>query len=223
MTHLIVDALRSLAIRRPVFWSEADLQFELAGELKRLNSKMDIRLERVFNVRSKLIHVDMCVMSGDGKWVVELKYRKAKLSTTVCGENFVLTDQSAEDTARYDFLKDVARIEDLMSDARVEGGVAILVTNSPRFWTEPRSENVNDFQFRLHQDRPITGRLGWAKKAAAGTTKGRSEDIKLQGTYVMSWEGYSDLDCDGPGEFRFLAVEVAKAEQVLVPSIMNGA
>ncbi len=207
-TAEVATALESLSRRRPVFWSEADLQHELAWELRKLDARVAIRLERAFQGPSGYIHVDMCARWDRDLWAVELKYRKAPLQVEVGGELFVLNDQGAEDSARYDFLKEIQRLEWLRAHSGVTGGIAILVTNSPRFWQPAPNRQLNDLEFRLHDGRQVKGTLRWNRNAATGSIKGREEPIALDGRYDLTWREYASLDVEKNGRFRFLAVAV---------------
>ena len=50
--------------------------------------------------------------------------------------------------------------------------------------------------------------MAWSKKARPGTTAGRREAIRLNGTYVLRWQDYADVGDGDNGQFRYLAVQV---------------
>ena len=68
-------------------------------------------------------------------------------------ERFVLRDQGAQDIRRYDFLMDIQRLEDEVSEGRARQGFAILLTNDPSYWQPPRRDETVDAAFRIHDGR----------------------------------------------------------------------
>lgn len=204
----VVTALRALSTRRPLFWSEADFQFALAWELKTRFATAEIRLERPFEVEGRLLHLDLLAAHQGRRWGIELKYRTLGLSHEIDGERFRLRDQSAEDHGRYDFLKDVERLEHLIEADHIDAGVAILLTDCRRFWRPSGHEAPNDAAFRVHEGCELTGSLAWAPTAGPGSTKGREHPIVLRGSYRALWEDYSDLGDVPGGHFRSLTLLV---------------
>ena len=207
-TDLVVGAIQSLASRRPVFWSEADFQHELAWELRHRNKNMSIRLERSFTLASGRIHVDGYVEWRRERWGIELKYRTSKARIEVGGECFELREQSAEDTARYDFVKDVSRLEQMKAESHITAGIAVLLTNCGRLWRRASRSDVNDAAFRIHDGRTLHGALAWAKKAAPGSIKSRESAIVLAGRYALELQDYSEEPAPKNGRLRFVAVGV---------------
>jgi len=59
------------------------------------------------------IHLDIQLSGGDRSLGIELKYKTRALSLEINGEWFRLKDQAAQDIARYDFIKDLHRLEEL--------------------------------------------------------------------------------------------------------------
>ena len=79
------------------------------------------------------------------------------------GERFVLRDQRAQDIRRYDFLRDVQRLEDEVSEGRAGQGFAILLTNDPSYWQPPQRDETVDAAFRIHEGRNVNGELAWSQ------------------------------------------------------------
>jgi len=109
---------------------------------------------------------------------------------------------------RYDFIKDIARIEQVVSTRKDAIGYAIILTNDSAYWKQPRNNHTIDKDFRLHQRRILQGTLAWQPEASAGTMKNREEPIKLHGAYLSAWKKYSEPAFSGYGEFRYLMIEV---------------
>src|SRR3954466_3157573 len=100
--------MSALAAVRPLFHSEADFQHGFAWEIHKAHSDARIRLE----TRPRPgVRLDVLATVGGVRVAFELKYLLRKLTATVDGELFELPNQSAQDTRRYDFVKDVARLE----------------------------------------------------------------------------------------------------------------
>ena len=193
--HAALDlsaVLARLASRRPVFHSEADLQHELAWQLRLDGAADQIRLE---------YRPDPAVREAADLWlvdpaakrhVVEVKYLTRRTDLTVGSERFVLTDQSAHDTRRYDVLRDLARIERWTSAGIAHYGTVVVLTNDPGYW-HPSTRSTNDRAFRIHEGREVTGRLAWAATAGPGSIAGRETALELSGRYVLHWQDYATL------------------------------
>ena len=104
-----VDAIKKrLAQDRPLFHSEADFQLALGWCMhETLPKECSIRL-------------DICLLLGGDlriKIALELKYPTAKFMVCEKGEDFRLSQQGARDQKRYDFWKDVERLETVVKKA----------------------------------------------------------------------------------------------------------
>jgi hypothetical protein len=108
--------LRDLALKRPVFHSEADFQHAVAWEVHSRWPELSVRLEFRPPHMDNRTYVDIWCNAGSRAVVLELKYKTRKLDVNVAGEAFDLLDQSAHDIGRYDFLKDVMRLERIVAD-----------------------------------------------------------------------------------------------------------
>ena len=203
--------VKGLALDRPVFHSEADFQHSLAWHIHEVGLDPRVRLERPVDLNDpqKRIYLDLWLPGSSV--AVELKYRTRKLELGFGGEQFALRDQSAQDTGRYDFLKDVQRLEQLSERPEVRAGLAILITNDPLYWDEPSPDwkETNDAQFRLHEGRTVVGTLSWSPNAAPGAIKGREDPICLKHPYLVRWREYSDPGGEVYRRFRYLAVQIS--------------
>lgn len=211
--ELIREALGVLAARRPVFHSEADLQHELAIQIARIDPDVSLRLERPVRLPdAKPINLDVMLRRGDQQYALELKYVTARLAVEVGGEEFLLKSQSAQDLRRYDILKDIVRIEQLIAAGAVSGGMSITITNDRSLWQTASRVATVDEAFRLHHGRVVTGSLGWAAHAAPGTIRGRENALEIAGTYSLEWVEYSQIDVPRNGNFRMLIAEVTQVQ-----------
>ncbi|SCG00604.1 hypothetical protein GA0115256_143321 [Streptomyces sp. DconLS] len=74
-------------------------------------------------------------------------------------EEYALRGHNAPNVARRDFLRDVGRLE-RFCDRGDQNGLALLITNEAALW-RPRQRGMptRDEEFRIHQDRELSGTL----------------------------------------------------------------
>lgn len=234
MKTVINDVLENLAKRRPLFWSEADFQFEFAWELhKKLGEEANIYLERRFELdndkdtRDKnhnKYYVDIWVEYQDGIYPIELKY-----TTTVCkiddAENPVETkEQSARDAGCYRFLWDIKRLEEIktsLSPKEVKG-YAIMLTSDAGYYKERKPKQPTLFDdFRLTHNRKIKKdtELKWnlsriAEDKRADHWSRNWPKFTLKGEYILQWQDFKPIQTkpvDDKGNsvtLKYLLVEV---------------
>ena len=210
----VEGAILAVKSKRPLFHSEADFQHALGWQLRRDNPSTDIRLEYRPNWGGRP-HIDIWVMRGSERVAIELKYKTRQLSIEVNGESYDLASHAAQDTGRYDFVKDIRRLELVTEGRRDVWGVAIILTNDSALWKPARSESSADASFRVHDGRVLSGLLGWGDRAGPGTRKGREPAIELTGTYTVQWRPYSSLPVRSWAEFRYAAVRVGSVDRQL--------
>ena len=203
----VFKSLLSLAKKRPVFHSEADFQHAFAWEIHRQWPAASIRLEMPYQTHKHLFYIDIWIVYRAQILAVELKYKTRSLFIDINNEKYRLKSQRAHDTGRYDFLKDVYRLEQIKKQYQKYTGYAILLTNDSAYWTKPKNKTF-DSAFRIHEGRVVNGILSWDKKASDGTKKNREQPIVIEGTYQLHWEDYSRLSDDRHGKFRSLVVKV---------------
>src|SRR6266542_699500 len=124
----VPEVLGQLAVERPLFHSEADFQHSLAWELHRRLPDAAIRPERPVSSAGCQLYVDEWMSSPDHTVALELKYKTRGITVDIGGEEYNLKNQSAQDVARYDFIKDVHRLEDLITGKQITIGYAIMLT-----------------------------------------------------------------------------------------------
>ncbi|TWT46253.1 hypothetical protein RAS1_27040 [Phycisphaerae bacterium RAS1] len=207
---VMVTILRNLCNTRPVFHSEADVQHALAWGLHEEFRDARVRLEMPLRGENGTEYCDVWVWMGDAPIAVELKYKTGAADLAVAGQRFLLKNQSAQDLGRYDFLKDVTRLERVCHTYARARCYAILLTNDSAYWSAARNETV-DAAFRLHDGRPISGRLAWGAAASPGTTRGRDAALHLEGAYRAQWWDYSAHNAGRFALFRYLMLDVTSA------------
>ncbi len=200
------EVLGDLATERPVFHSEADFQHALAWQLQREHPAAQVRLEVPFAAGHR-IYLDILFQDGDGRVLLELKYKTRGLELSVGEESFRLANQGAQDVGRYDYIRDIVRLETLVNRRLCNRGYAILLSNDPGYWTAALSHTV-DSAFRLHEDSRLFGKRHWDANASAGTKRGREATLCLYGRYRNLWRNYKQVEEGVGGEFRYLLHEI---------------
>lgn len=176
MKKVIIDVLNNLAKRRPLFWSEADFQFEFAWELhKKLGEEANIYLERRHEINSApsdsanekatqsttnksldKLYVDIWIEYDNKTYPIELKYT-TKRCKIYDPENPVETkEQSARDAGCYRFLWDIKRLEEIKTSLlnKEVKGYAIMLTSDAGYYNKSEQPTLFD-NFRLTEGRTI--------------------------------------------------------------------
>lgn len=200
--------LGAIARQRPIFHSEADFQHSFAWYLHLHFPEARIRLERPIQSTLGLLHIDVIAGLDSRLHAFELKYKTRAIDTRIGSELYALQDHGAQPIGRYDFLKDVARLEAVAQNPQASVAYAILLTNDSAYWAEARGVDDTSAAFSLHDGRVLSGRLDWSPRASVGTKRGREEAITLRGRYTFLWQAYSEIDCKRYSRFRYLAVEI---------------
>jgi hypothetical protein len=206
----LIALIELLSKERPLFHSEADFQHALGWALHRQHPSWDVRLELPVALdESSPAHVDIWARDGRNEVAIELKYKTAALRWHSGDEPYALKSHAAQDLGRYDFIKDIVRLEKIVAHRPRCSGWAVFLTNVRQYWRPARSTNSVDRAFRLNDERKLTGSLAWDARAAAGTVRTREHTLALSGTYALAWRDYAQIDSTANGQFRFLAVPVA--------------
>ncbi|WEH40363.1 hypothetical protein [Streptomyces sp. AM 2-1-1] len=200
------DVLARLRGHRPVFHSEADLQHSFALAVHEVAREVGCRLEVPVRGSEASEYLDLLCLGPAGRTAVEFKYVTRRWSGTVGSppEEYALRGHNAPDLARRDFVRDVGRLE-RFCEREDQNGLALLITNEASLWSpRQRTTPTRDEEFRIHEERELSGTLLWAGGSFPANTR------VLRGTYLLRWRPYAQLG--GPnGEFRCLAVFVAPA------------
>jgi len=199
--------LKSLSLKRKIFYSEADFQHAFAWEIHKKYPDTYVRLEYPIMINN-MWYIDILVKYENQIIPIELKYKTRKIKCSHNKERFHLKNQGAQDHGRYDFLWDIYRIEQLKNKFNNLTGYAIFLTNDSLYWKEPRKSNTVDSMFRIHNGKEVNGSLSWSNDASAGTKKGREDKILLKNKYQIKWEDYSRVNSNRHNEFKYLFLEI---------------
>lgn len=206
---LDIDRLMAnLAATRKLFHSEADFQHALAWQIHRALPEFQVRLEvDVLQADHRRRFLDIWLpVAGIA---IELKYKTRGFEVEQGDESFVLRNQSAQTQGRYDFIRDIHRLELMRSKLRqFKAGYAVLLTNDSSYWKDPARRSAVDADFRIHDGQVVSGELAWATSAKPGTVGGRESPIEIHGSYRLRWQEYSNFPGKSYGSFRYLAVSL---------------
>lgn len=240
-TQNIKTILEELVKSRPVFYSEDDFKmnfgFQVYKYIQQFSDKNIVYFERPIEItyisrtgkpETKKVYIDM-VIEVDGKlYPVELKYRTIKLKESDSVSNTIeLLNQGACDAGRYQFRKDIYRLEQLTKLAGYEKGFAIFLTNDHHYWDCELDGKLLDAHYRF-KDVIYRDDRGWnydnaiysehrgfeketqTYKNKKGEThwtcwKEYFHQLTLQKDYQIIWNDYytNGKDC-----FRYIIIEV---------------
>jgi len=153
-------------------------------------------------------YIDIWATEDGTNYAIELKYKTRKLDSVYDGEEFHLADHGAQDIGRYDFIKDIWRLERFVESHAKTIGYAILLTNDVGYWKATKRLMTADAGFRIHESRVLNGELRWSDGTGPGTMKGREKPLALRGSHSVTWADYADVRGTGPSRFRYVLLEV---------------
>jgi hypothetical protein len=206
--------LSSLGARRPIFHSEADFQHELAWELRTCPpGAKQLRLEYpVPRVRPRM-ELDIWVVErhpltgAQYRTAIELKYKTRRASAHFAGEQFSLTQQAATPLGRYDFWKDVYRLETVRHARSADEAWVVFLTNDSAYYGSNGGRG-NGTAFSIANGRNVTAgtQMGWRSAVnPASLGKQRLTPITVSGSYALGWADYSNV---ADQVFRYIALPV---------------
>ena len=220
MKEVIIDVLNNLAKRRPLFWSEADFQFEFAWELhKKLGEEANIYLERRHEINSASsdsanekatqstinksldkLYVDIWIEYEKVTYPIELKYTTKRCKVDDAKNQVKTKEQSARDAGCYRFLWDIKRLEEIKTSLspKVVKGYAIMLTSDAGYYEERKPKQPTLFDdFRLTHNRKIKKdtELKWnlsriAENKRADHWSRNWPKFTLKGKYILQWQDY---------------------------------
>ncbi|AWI13517.1 hypothetical protein CQJ30_15990 [Caldibacillus thermoamylovorans] len=201
----IKQEMKKLAQKHPFFSSKEAFKNSFKHQLQ----------EKFRVIENKDFHgcvVDLWVEdpNSEQQYAIYLMNKLAGLTIKQENQLIELKHHRAQDIGRYDFLKQVEKLEKITKGRNNIKGIAILLTNDHLYWNEPTRANTVDSYFRIHENRVLTGELKWLEHASAGTIKERENPIVIKGTYKLQWQHYSTVSNEKHGEFCYLAVHVGE-------------
>lgn len=169
------------------------------------------------------------MVEKDGRFAaVELKYATTyiKPQPLVFGEEVpngveIIKHQGAQNLVMYNYRKDIRRIEALKVFSNVIGGIALILTNDPIYWTKPYSSS-GYFAFSTHEGNIVgPGDLKWGDNIG-DTINGTHPNFVLDSGYNSNWndvlnsEHKENTNLVG---FRYLISVVSKSNDEIGNSV----
>ena len=210
----LIELIKELSKTRPIFHSEADFQLELGLKLREIGHR--VRLERPHHFEVPILGMTKFELDIelDGEIAIELKYKSQKLHHVFDGENFKLTNHSAPNLGRFDFLDDARRVKYFQDYNQFKKGFAILLTNSKDYWSND-GRNTMAREFSIIKGRKLTkgDSLRWYPQDPTLNSGGLKRiapysPIEIQFNEEISWFDYSNIEGKKHGVFKFVVIEV---------------
>ena len=159
------DVKQFLETNKELLFNERDLQMHLAAYLRQTSHYDDVDVEYYVPLSelkdyiwNNEIRIDILVRKGKEFLPIELKYktqpvkkRLPRFGEQVSDEIEVMKNQGAQDIGKYDFWKDVRRIEIVRNRFKaIKNGLAVFVTNDPTYTRRGR-ETSNHIKFSMDE------------------------------------------------------------------------
>lgn len=221
------DVVQFLSGESVLFSNESDLQLRLSCYLKhsghydRVEVEYYVPFQELQQQNPSLtttnfpwasdLYIDI-VVEKDGQFVpIELKYPTkdiwgafTRFGVAVTAKVPMLKNQGAQDIVRYNYWKDVRRIEALRQayDETVVGGLAVMVTNDPSYQNNPTNPNVGYANFSIKNGRTVTQPQNRNMSWQNGVSVAKNHpDFQIDGSYSIHWQPMSKM----PG-FSYLII-----------------
>lgn len=158
------DIANYLNCNKELLFNERDFQMHLATFLRNTGKYDDVDLE-YYVPHKKLsnyiwkseLRLDILVRGGEEFLPIELKYKTKRVKKTLTRfeekipDVEVLKNQGAQDLGKYDFWKDVRRVELVRQRFRnIKNGLAVFVTNDDSY-TKPSREKSNSYLLNMDE------------------------------------------------------------------------
>lgn len=173
------------------YYVEAQVQHKLAIEIYKqfaIEAELEYYYKNTHNDNNS--YLDIFFESPHGSRIgIELKYK-----TRCYNAGDTYKNQGAQNNSKYDFIKDIQRLEEMKSNNLIDTGYALLITNDHTYWTAARPDSMVS-PFDLTDNTTLTNTYipEW---------KDRTEPIVLTNSYILKWDSLEDA------AFKSLLVEV---------------
>lgn len=197
--------LKVLSKERPLFHSEADFKFALACKIKEEISPEKIIIEYPESICDKRIYIDIYFKKDNKEYYLELKYKTKKLIFNNEEMKYNLKDQKACDFGRYDFIKDIERLEKITCGTQDKLGYVIFLSNDENYLQGTKKTN-QDYSFNIENNTTITrGEKSWSKEKILKNLGSRKNSLNINNDYFVQWRNYSNFK---NYEFNYLAIKI---------------
>ena len=195
------DVKQFLDTNKELLFNERDFQMHLATSLLKTDYYDDVdveyyvphtELEKYNYIWDNELKIDVLVRKGDEYLPIELKYktksvkkRIPRFGEQVSSDVEVMKNQGAQDLGKYDFWKDVRRIEIVRKRFKtIKNGLAVFVTNDPSYLQSGRNTS-NHFEFSMVEGIHKREKHWLYKNSFCGKTH---LDFEVEKEYFIHWE-----------------------------------
>lgn len=157
------DVKQFLDTNTELLFNERDFQMHLVTSLRQTGHYDDVDVEYYVPLSelenyiwNNELRIDVLIRKGDEYLPIELKYktksvkkRIPRFGEQISSEVEVMKNQGAQDLGKYDFWKDVRRIEIVKNRFKgIKNGLVIFMTNDPSYLRSGRNTS-NHFNFSM--------------------------------------------------------------------------
>lgn len=193
-----IEIMNNLARKRPIFHSEGDFLYSLGREIE-INYK-NISLRTEWRMGDIGHWIDLVLFNDyQDKILIELKYISKKCEETINGELFDCRSQGGHPEGRYNFLKDIKKIENLKAK-----GFAIFLTNDEKYWDYSKYAGVIDKEFLLKEGYNFKKEVSYNWKSDCETYKNKGP-IQFDYDYNINWLSFGEQNSYN---YRYLIIEI---------------
>lgn len=210
----IEDVMRDFRSKGQVFFNEAHFQDEFCLALNNKLSK-NYKLTLEYSPNFNKYRVDLLIedIRSDEKIIIEFKYVVRKQMVQIHNSNIFinLKSQGAYDVRRYQFWRDVSKIEDLIQNKKCNEGYCVLLTNAVSLIQPINPTNI-DYYFDISAGcHPLkTGTLYWnhsCPKFKTGKTLGRYKNkVSISKQYNFTYTNYTHPNFS---DFKYLILPIS--------------
>lgn len=196
----LIEIMNFLSVKRPIFHSEGDFQYSFAREIEIKYKDIKIRCDWRRIIGSKEIWIDLTLFDNNGnETFIEIKYISKQYKGVVNGELFECKSQGGHTEGRYNFLKDIKRIEELNAK-----GFAVFLTNDDKYWDYLKYAGVIDKEFLLKEGYTFKKDVSYNWKSECKTYK-KKDPIKFKNDYKINWLSFGELNSCS---YRYTLIEI---------------
>ncbi len=186
LSEIHLEVLLAMHLKQKGFYDEVYPEYTF--------HKNELGDEYIWGKPNDKISVDLVVLKGDEYIPIELKYKtkRQELDLSLFGsdKNIVLAKQGGQSISRYDFWKDVKRLEVIKRKFEaVEAGIVLFVTNYDGYKNEPE-KGSQYAPFSIHNNRNVTGKekeLDWSGTGVSAKTKDKFPAFQISNDYELKW------------------------------------
>lgn len=204
MKQIILDAMKSIIDQ--LFYSEDDLKFKLAWQIKTLYPQLEIKFEVPSNILyfdregkkiEKISYTDIVIKNNEGiEFPIEIKYKTKNIKVD---NGIDIKEHGARDVSRYAIRRDIYRIEkQIESNKNIKKGYVLFFTNDFNYKERGEQKDANkegtlDEHYRFYNDKIIKTDEGWNYKKWGKKDKNNRDEPEngkhwtKKGQYVLRY------------------------------------